>query len=194
VTASSVDPEHLKCKRGFENQRRADNGDGTFLNPIPACDHPDPTTLRDGDRWLMTFSSLESHPGRVIWQSRDLVNWTPLTAALKTNIGSVWAPELTRHNDRYFLFVPARFPDKCSIYVIHAEKPEGRWPGPINLNLPRHIDPGHADIEKEQGAEARLVMHRVGTQRRNAPPADFGKRLQRQHRRYIAETLHHFHC
>ena len=136
MTASSVDPEHLKCKRGFENQRRADNGDGTFLNPIPACDHPDPTTLRDGDRWLMTFSSLESHPGRVIWQSRDLVNWTPLTAALKTNIGSVWAPELTRHNDRYFLFVPARFPDKCSIYVIHAEKPEGRWPGPINLNLP----------------------------------------------------------
>ena len=144
ISPAGLDWAHLKWRRGIENQRRADTGDGTFLNPILAGDHPDPTILRDGDRWLMTFSSFESYPGLVIWQSRDLVNWTPLTAALKTNIGSVWAPELTRHNGRYFLFIPARFPDKRSIYVIHAERPEGPWSEPIDLNLPRHIDPGHA--------------------------------------------------
>jgi xylan 1,4-beta-xylosidase len=144
ISPAGLDWAHLKWRRGIENQRRADNGDGTFLNPILAGDHPDPTILRDGDRWLMTFSSFESYPGLVIWQSRDLVNWTPLTAALKTNIGSVWAPELTKHNGRYFLFIPARFPDKRSIYVIHAERPEGPWSEPIDLNLPRHIDPGHA--------------------------------------------------
>jgi xylan 1,4-beta-xylosidase len=144
ISPAGLDWAHLKWKRGIENQRRADNGDGTFLNPILAGDHPDPTILRDGHRWLMTFSSFESYPGLVIWQSRDLVNWTPLTAALKTNIGSVWAPELTKHNGRYFLFIPARFPEKRSIYVIHAEQPEGPWSEPIDLNLPRHIDPGHA--------------------------------------------------
>lgn len=144
ISPAGLDWAHLKWRRGIENQRRADNGDGTFLNPILAGDHPDPTILRDGDRWLMTFSSFESYPGLVIWQSRDLVNWTPLTAALKTNIGSVWAPELTKHDGRYFLFIPARFPEKRSIYVIHAEQPEGPWSEPIDLNLPRHIDPGHA--------------------------------------------------
>ena len=144
ISPAGLDWAHLKWKRGIENQRRADNGDGTFLNPILAGDHPDPTILRDGDRWLMTFSSFESYPGLVIWQSRDLVNWTPLAAALKTNIGSVWAPELTKHNGRYFLFIPTRFPQQRSIYVIHADQPEGPWSEPIDLNLPRHIDPGHA--------------------------------------------------
>lgn len=144
ISPAGLDWAHLKWKRGVENQRRADNGDGTFLNPILAGDHPDPTILRDDDRWLMTFSSFESYPGLVIWQSFDLVNWTPLTAALKTNIGSVWAPELTKHDGRYFLFIPARFPEKRSIYVVHADQPEGPWSEPIDLNLPRHIDPGHA--------------------------------------------------
>src|SRR6218665_3523004 len=75
IPPAGLDWAHLKWRRGIENQRRADTGDGTFLNPILAGDHPDPTILRDGDRWLMTFSSFESYPGLVIWQSRDLVNW-----------------------------------------------------------------------------------------------------------------------
>ncbi len=68
----------LNWRRGIENQRRADLGDGTFLNPILAGDHPDPTILRDGDVWYMTFSSFEIYPGLVIWKSPDLVNWTPV--------------------------------------------------------------------------------------------------------------------
>src|SRR5690606_6331943 len=82
--------------RGLEGQRRADLDDGRFLNPIMAGDRPDPTILKDGDVYYMTFSSFESVPGLVIWRSTDLVNWTPVTAALKRYIGSVWAPELCR--------------------------------------------------------------------------------------------------
>ena len=63
--------------RGVEGQRKADLGDGTFLNPIVAGDHPDPTILKDGDDYYMTFSSFFSYPGAVIWHSRDLVNWAP---------------------------------------------------------------------------------------------------------------------
>ena len=33
-------------KRGIENQRVADLGDGTYLNPVLAGDHPDPSVLR----------------------------------------------------------------------------------------------------------------------------------------------------
>ena len=32
---------------GLEGQRRADLGDGRFVNPIIAGDHPDPTVLKE---------------------------------------------------------------------------------------------------------------------------------------------------
>ncbi len=32
--------------RGFEGQRKADFGNGTYLNPIFAGDHPDPSILQ----------------------------------------------------------------------------------------------------------------------------------------------------
>ena len=63
--------------QGIEGQRKADLGDGTYLNPIMAGDHPDPSILKDGDDYYMTFSSFDAYPGLVIWHSRDLVNWEP---------------------------------------------------------------------------------------------------------------------
>src|SRR5688572_1692760 len=70
--------------RGIEGQRKADLGDGTFLNPIMPGDHPDPSILKDGDDYYMTFSSFDAYPGVVIWHSRDLVNWQPLGPTLST--------------------------------------------------------------------------------------------------------------
>ena len=142
---SSLDPHaDMTWARGIEGQRRADLGDGNFLNPVFSGDRPDPTILRDGDDYYLTFSSFDAYPGIVIWHSRDLVNWRPVTAALRTPIGSVWAPELCKHGDRFYVYIPARFPDYKSIYVIHADRIEGPWSEPIDLKLPRHIDPGHA--------------------------------------------------
>src|SRR5215472_6352002 len=63
--------------RGIEGQRKPDQGNGTYLNPILAGDHPDPSILKDGADYYLTFSSFDSYPGIVIWTSRDLVNWTP---------------------------------------------------------------------------------------------------------------------
>ena len=129
-------------KRGYDNQRIADLGDGRFLNPLMAGDHPDPTILKDGADYYMTFSTFDSYPGLVIWHSRDLVNWVPVTAALTKNIGSVWAPELTKHKGRYFLYVPTKNP--TTSWVIWADRIEGPWSEPVDLKLPDHIDPGHA--------------------------------------------------
>ena len=143
--SSSLDPyAAMEWGKGYEGQRRADLGDGTFLNPIFAGDRPDPSILKDGEDYYVTFSTFDAYPGLTIWHSRDLVNWRPVTAALRTPIGSVWAPELVKHKGRYFLYIPSRFPDYKSIYVIHAPRIEGPWSEPIDLKLPAHIDPGHA--------------------------------------------------
>ena len=130
----------------FEGQRQADLGNGTFLNPILAGDHPDPAILKDGADYYMTFSSFEAYPGCTIWHSRDLVNWQPQAAALTRNIGSVWAVSLEKHNGRYFLYIPTKANGegtKTSIYVIWADKITGPWSDPIDLDLPAHIDPCH---------------------------------------------------
>lgn len=144
ISPSGKDWHHLSWPRGFDGQRRADLGNGTFLNPVFSGDRPDPSVLRDGDTYYMTFSTFDAYPGLVIWKSKDLVNWSPVTAALKTPIGSVWAPELCKHDGRFYLYIPSRFPDYRSNYVIWADRIEGPWSEPIDLYLPGHIDPGHA--------------------------------------------------
>jgi beta-xylosidase len=129
--------------RGIENQRRAARGDGTFVNPIIPGDHPDPTVLADGGAYYATFSSFDAYPGLVLWRSTDLVNWSPLAPTLHENVGSVWAPELVKHDGRYFIYFHARTEQRRSIYVIYAKGIAGPWSEPIDLNIPR-IDPGHA--------------------------------------------------
>ena len=128
---------------GYEDQRIADRGDGTFLNPIFAGDHPDPAIIRDGEVYYVTFSTFEAYPGLMIYRSYDLVNWEPVAPALNTYIGSVWAPDLVLHEGRYYLYIPARTDDYRSIYVITADNIEGPWSEPVDLFLPDHIDPGH---------------------------------------------------
>ncbi|MFC3550525.1 family 43 glycosylhydrolase [Lysobacter cavernae] len=131
-------------RAGIEGQRRADLGDGTYLNPIVAGDHPDPTVLKDGDDYYMTFSSFHSYPGLVIWHSTDLVNWTPITAALRQSLGVVWAVDLCKHGDRYFIYIPADPHGKgWSIYAIWADDIHGPWSDPIDMGIHGCIDPGH---------------------------------------------------
>jgi xylan 1,4-beta-xylosidase len=130
--------------RGIEKQRQADLGNGTFLNPIIAGDHADPSILKDGDDYYLTHSSFDMYPGVLVRHSRDLVNWRPLGPALTKPIGSVWAPDLVKHDGRFYIYLPARTPSYRSNYVIHAERAEGPWSDPIDLKLPDHIDPGHA--------------------------------------------------
>jgi xylan 1,4-beta-xylosidase len=130
--------------RGIEGQRKADLGDGTYLNPIVAGDHPDPTVLKDGKDYYMTFSSFFSYPGIVIWHSTDLVNWAPVGPALTKPLGTIWAVDLCKHDGRYFIYIPAA-PDgnTWSIYAIWADHIEGPWSDPVDLHIQGCIDPGH---------------------------------------------------
>ncbi|HMA51286.1 MAG TPA: family 43 glycosylhydrolase, partial [Magnetospirillaceae bacterium] len=139
----------LACKtlpqwgHATEGQRSADLGNGTFLNPIVAGDHPDPTILKDGADYYMTFTSFSSYPGLVIWHSTDLVNWTPLVPALTKPIGVVFAVDLCKHDGRYFIYIPADPGTGWTIFVLWADKIEGPWSDPVDLKIPGCIDPCH---------------------------------------------------
>jgi xylan 1,4-beta-xylosidase len=130
--------------RGVEGQRRADLSDGTFLNPIVAGDRPDPTILKDGYDYYMTFSSFLAYPGAVIWHSTDLINWAPVGPALTQSIGSVWAMDLVKHNGRYYIYMPSQTNQGSAIYVVYADNIRGPWSEPVDLKIDGCIDPGHA--------------------------------------------------
>lgn len=109
-----------------------------YLNPVFAGDYPDPSIMRDGDTYYMVHSSFEYYPGLLIWKSKDLLNWTPVTNALYKNVGSVWAPDITKYNGKYYIYFPAS--DKN--YVVVSDSIGGPWSDPVELNV-EGIDPGH---------------------------------------------------
>jgi xylan 1,4-beta-xylosidase len=143
-------PPEPQWGQGFEGQRKADLGDGRFLNPILSGDYPDPSILKDGDEYYMTHSSFDASPGLLIWHSRDLVNWTPIGAALARPLGTVFAVDLVKHAGRYFIYIPFMaapwskgLNSFANIYVIHASRMTGPWSEPVDLGIAGLIDPGH---------------------------------------------------
>lgn len=53
----------------------ADNGDGTFTNPVMWGDYPDNDIIRVGDTYYMSSTSMHLFPACPIMSSKDLVNW-----------------------------------------------------------------------------------------------------------------------
>lgn len=130
--------------RGTEGQRKADLGNGTFLNPIMPGDHPDPSVLKVGSDYYMVHSSFDSTPGLMLWHSRDLVNWQPIGAALHKYVGTVWAPDLVQHQGRFFIYFPVLIPGGgLTNMVVYADDIRGPWSEPVDLKI-GNIDPGHA--------------------------------------------------
>lgn len=120
-----------------------DGRDLYFNNPIFSGDSPDPSILIDGNNYYVVHSSFYYYPGLTIWHSNDLINWTPITSTLYTYMGSVWAPDLAKHNGRFYIYFPA---DNI-IYVISADSITGPWSEPVKV-IEGFIDPDHF-VDKE---------------------------------------------
>lgn len=116
----------------------------TYTNPIFPGDYPDPSILRDGEDFYLVHSSFEYYPGLLIWHSTNLINWEPVTNALNTYVGSVWAPDLVKYEGKYYIYFPA----SNTNYVIVADDIKGPWSEPKELKISM-IDPGH--ITDDQG-------------------------------------------
>lgn len=101
-------------------------------------DYPDPTIVRDGKDYYMTHSPFYYMPGFLIWHSQDLVNWQPVSRVVPEYKGSAYAPELVKHNGRFYLY----FPSDGTNYVVWAEDIKGPWSKPVDLKV-GGIDPGH---------------------------------------------------
>ena len=79
----------------------ADNGDGTYTNPILFTDYSDPDVCRVGDDYFMVASSFCNAPGLPVLHSKDLVNWKMISYAIEKIPGEQFDKPLGRI---YYLF------------------------------------------------------------------------------------------
>lgn len=117
----------------------ADQGNGTYKNPVIHSDFSDPDVIRVGDSYTMVASSFNCVPGLPVLHSRDLVNWSLIGYAIsrlepeevfdKPQHGKgVWAPCIRFHNNEFYIFYPE--PD-LGIFMIKAVNPSGPWSEPL---------------------------------------------------------------
>lgn len=127
-------------------------GEGTYLNPVIAGDHPDAGAIRVGEDYYLVHTTDNYTPGLLIWHSRDLVHWKVAAAALDAYYGAVWAPFLCEYQGLFFIYYPCN----GEIFVIHAKTPLGPWSQPTSLGL-HGIDPTHGATP-----EGRRVLYMAG--------------------------------
>jgi beta-xylosidase len=117
----------------------ADQGNGTYKNPVLNADYSDPDAIRVGDDFYLVSSSFEDIPGLPILHSKDLVNWSIIGHALlrqppfdhfdiPRHGDGVWAPALRYYKGEFYLYYPD--PD-YGIYLIKAKNAAGPWSTPV---------------------------------------------------------------
>ncbi len=128
----------------------ADQGDGTYKNPILHADYSDPDAIRVGDDFYMTASSFNHVPGLPILHSKDLVNWTVVAYVFGQQPpyerfnsvqhgGGVWAPAIRYHKGEFFIYYPD--PDE-GIYMVKSKFATGPWSTPLLVKKAKGwIDP-----------------------------------------------------
>lgn len=135
----------------------------TYTNPILGGDYPDPTIMREGEDYYMTHSAFDYVPGLTVFHSRDLVHWEPISSALNEFLGSVWAPDICKYQDKYYIYFTVAYPSDAvrakanrgltpssrMNFVVTADSPYGPWSEPIDLGV-ANIDPCHVVGEDGQ--------------------------------------------
>jgi len=117
----------------------ADNGNGTYTNPLFYDEFSDPDLIRVGEDFYLAGTTMHAMPGLVVLHSRDLVNWSFLSYAFKhLDLGpafrledgreiygqGIWAPCLRHHAGKFHLFSNI---NGHGLQVFVAENPAGPW-------------------------------------------------------------------
>lgn len=115
----------------------ADQGDGTYTNPILYTDYSDPDAIRVGEDYFMIASSFCNTPAVPLLHSKDLVNWKVINYIMdqlpfdyydKPVHGcGTWAPAIRFHEGTYYVFIP--MPDE-GIMMCKTTDPWGKWSEP----------------------------------------------------------------
>lgn len=117
----------------------ADNGNGTFSNPLFYDEFSDPDLIRVGEDFYLTGTTMHAMPGLPVLHSKDLVNWKLLGYAFdRLDLGpefrleagkemygqGIWAPSFRYHNGTFYIFTNI---NRHKTQLFRAKNPAGPW-------------------------------------------------------------------
>jgi len=129
----------LFALRAFADTWHADNGNGTFTNPLFYDEFSDPDMIRVGDDFYLTGTTMHAMPGLPILHSKDLINWELLGYACdRLDFGpeyrlenggniygqGIWAPSFRYHKGTFYIFSDV---NHRTTQLFTATNPAGPW-------------------------------------------------------------------
>jgi xylan 1,4-beta-xylosidase len=117
----------------------ADNGNGTYSNPLFYEEFEDPDVIRVGDTYYLAGTTMHMNPAVQLMQSKDLVNWElagycmdrlDLGPAFRLEDGrgiygrGIWAPCIRYHNGTFYVFSNV---NGVGLQVFRSKSIHGPW-------------------------------------------------------------------
>lgn len=133
---------------GQQKSWTADNGNGTYTNPLFYDEFSDPDLIRVKDTFYLVGTTMHCNPGLVVLESKDLVNWDFCSYAFdRIDIDDprfrlengeeaygqgIWAPCIRYHDGKFYIFSNI---NGIGMQVYVSSNPKGPW---------KHYDMGGA--------------------------------------------------
>jgi xylan 1,4-beta-xylosidase len=116
----------------------ADNGNGTYSNPLFYEEFEDPDVIRVGEDYFLAGTTMHMNPGLMVLHSKDLVNWELASycvdrldfgPAFRLEGGNVygrgiWAPCIRYHDGTFYVFSNI---NNLGTQVFRSKSPNGPW-------------------------------------------------------------------
>jgi xylan 1,4-beta-xylosidase len=116
----------------------ADNGNGTYSNPLFYEEFEDPDVIRVGKDYYLAGTTMHMNPGLIVMHSRDLVNWRlasycidrlDFVPAFRLKGGNIygqgiWAPCIRYHDGTFYVLSNV---NGVGTQVFRSKSPKGPW-------------------------------------------------------------------
>ena len=117
----------------------ADNGNGTYTNPLFYDEFSDPDIIRVGEDYYLAGTTMHSVPGLVVLHSKDLVNWEfssycfdrfddsddfNLRNGKEAYGQGIWAPAIRYHKGKFYIFSNI---NGHGLQVFISDSAKGPW-------------------------------------------------------------------
>jgi xylan 1,4-beta-xylosidase len=134
--AASPAPDNLSA--AARQHWTADNGNGTYSNPLFYEEFEDPDVIRVGTDYYLASTTMHMNPAVIIMHSKDLVNWElagyctnklDLGPAYRLEGGNIygkgiWAPCIRYHDGTFYIFSNV---NGAALQVFRSKSITGPW-------------------------------------------------------------------
>ena len=126
------------CARQLNPSWTADNGNGTYSNPLFYEEFSDPDVIRVGEDYYLAGTTMHAMPGLYVLHSKDLVNWTLASYCFdRLDLGptfrleggeiygqGIWAPCIRYHDGTFYVFANI---NNFGTQVFRSKTATGPW-------------------------------------------------------------------